>query len=265
MEIAKGLLTIKPIRAELHREVKKTHLLDEEFCVVKLGEQSMTTHSSHDCLLKPAFSDIFMFEKTGENMVRIELWNRNPEGQASMIGYAEIPTGFIQENGSYSGWFDLISDIYQVGQLYVETEFLPEKAKREETQEEEAKMMMIDLDSNKEPSDKIPMMIDDGMPSSKGRELIIETKQDKQMQFKEKGRAEEAFLSKGIKEKAAQDRAFIKDSETLMYDPHNPQLLKKKIVDDEDDEESEKFRRVQEMTRDKRNNESQRYNYASWR
>jgi len=213
--ITTGILNIKPLEAVLHEDLEKLQFINESFCVIKLGEKTIKTKLSKGTLLKPTWKETITLHKNAENIVKIEIWNKNQQGQILLVGCTEIPLALIKDSGYSSTWYDLKKEAYNVGQVLIATEFLSDSKKdEEEAMELESKKSFEDL---------------------KGNELIAalaaamnKTTINKNLSNR---KASEIIVPKDTKEKAApRYRGSVEfNSQGKLFDIHDPQFLKKKM------------------------------------
>lgn len=221
--ILTGTLVVKPLEASLHQDLEKCQFLNEAFCVVKLGEKTVKTKASKGTLLKPTWKDTITLHKHNENIVKIELWNKNQEGQIILMGHTEIPIAIIKNTGYSSTWYDLKKDFDNVGQMLIATEFISDSSKIDEEapMEFESKNQFLE---NVRKDDKL-------LEAATGIIGVNKNMGNKNLSNR---KTSEIIMPTNIKEKATKYRGSVEfDSQGRIFDIHDPQLLKKAVSQNE--------------------------------
>jgi len=122
-----GILTIKPLKAQLTRDVNFIHRMDP-YVMFTLGTQKRRTTVCHDGAKKPVWTDVIVLNKTFENVLIAQVYNVEniPFLKDSWIGTAEINLNNLS-TGYFQGqqWFDIWYDQSNAGKILIDLTFVP--------------------------------------------------------------------------------------------------------------------------------------------
>jgi len=122
-----GILTIKPLQAQLTRDVNFIHRMDP-YVIFTLGTQKRRTTVCHDGAKKPFWNDVIVLNKTFENVLIAQVYNVEniPFLKDSWIGTAEINLNNLS-TGYFQGqqWFDIWYDQSNAGKILIDLTFQP--------------------------------------------------------------------------------------------------------------------------------------------
>jgi hypothetical protein len=119
--LSSGQVSVKPVRAELYRDMDPFGKMDP-YCIVNCGTQQQRSATAKNGGKSPVFYETFIFNlSNNEQLIQFNLYDDDP-GKDDYLGGGQINISQIsQSGGSVAPWIDLIGKTGTLaGRLLVE-------------------------------------------------------------------------------------------------------------------------------------------------
>ena len=126
-----GVLIIKPVSAKLKRDTETFGKMDP-FCKVSIEGVSYETKVHSNGGKFPAWKDVLTFNRTNQNLMNIEVWDKDTFND-DMIGECTVPLTTIIEKKKSSDWYTLSYKGKNAGEILIEAEWRPDNTSTQNT------------------------------------------------------------------------------------------------------------------------------------
>lgn len=122
MSIPSGTLVLRPICAKLTHDTETFGKMDP-YCVVVMGNQKHRTRV-HDSAGKfPNWQDQLVFNRTNEDIVSIEVWDKDTASSDDLVGEATLSIHTITSKPNYEEWVPLTYKGKKAGEIRISVQF----------------------------------------------------------------------------------------------------------------------------------------------
>mmetsp|Transcript_31296 Transcript_31296/g.28470 ORF Transcript_31296/g.28470 Transcript_31296/m.28470 type:complete len:159 (-) Transcript_31296:545-1021(-) len=119
--MSQGNLIIRPITANLTHDTDTFGAMDP-FVIAMMGDQKHRGKTHTDGGKHPKWNDTFVFSRTEEKSVFLEIRDEDDMSSNDLIGFAEVPITDLENTGRFSGWRTVYYKKKPAGQIMVEAE-----------------------------------------------------------------------------------------------------------------------------------------------